>query len=127
MNPFAMAPFQLLPVREEDAPRLVEIYFDAFQNPHSLAAWPRTQSVREWWEDMIRNELKDEHAHWLKAVCAYEIVAFVKWLQPMPGVEPDIELPEWPADADTDLCNDTFGAWARSHRVIMRDRGHWCE
>lgn len=120
-------PFSILPIQIEDVPTLVQIYFDSFQNPHSLAAWPRVQSVRTWWEDMIRDELNDKDAHWRKVVDGDEIISFVKWVQPKPGVEPDIDLPQWPENADHDLCNHTFGSWARSHRELMGDRGHWCK
>lgn len=121
--------FDLTPLEEEDATRCVSIYFAAFQNPHSLACWPRTPSVRAWWEDMIRTELEDAGSHWLKAVSKEtgEIAGFAKWQEPKPGVEPSVDLPQWPEGADHKLCNETFGEWARTHRQLMGDRGHWCE
>lgn len=78
---------------------------------------------------MIRSELDEPGAHWLKAVSneTGAIVGFVKWQEPKPGVEPDTNLPEWPEEADQKLCNETFGAWARAHRDLMGNEGHWCK
>lgn len=77
---------------------------------------------------MIYDELKEPGAHWLKAVSTStaEIAAFVKWQEPKPGIEPDVDLPTWPEGADRELCNETFGDWARAHRELMGKRGHWC-
>ena len=77
---------------------------------------------------MIDDELKEPGAHWLKAVSTNtgEIAAFVKWQEPKPGVEPEVDLPTWPEGADEELCNETFGAWAKAHRELMGKRGHWC-
>jgi hypothetical protein len=77
---------------------------------------------------MFYDELKDPKSHWLKAVSTKtgDLAGFCKWVEPKLGVLPDIELPEWPKDADQALCNETFGAWAVSHRKLMSDRGHWC-
>lgn len=121
--------FALQPLEAIDIPRCVDIYFAAFQNSHSLACWPRTPDVRAWWEQMIHDELHEAGAHWLKAVhqASGEIAGYVKWQEPKPGVQPATDLPEWPAEADVDLCNETFGAWARAHRDLMGRRGHWCE
>ena len=120
--------FNLERLEHEDAERCVTIYFAAFQNPHSLACWPRIPSVRAWWEKMIHDELDESGAHWLKAVSSQtgEIAGFCKWQEPKPGVTPDVSLPEWPEGADQELCRETFGAWARMHRNLMGGRGHWC-
>ena len=120
--------FELKPLEHADASRCIEIYFLAFQNPHSLACWPRIPSVRAWWEKMIHDELDEPGAHWLKAVSSQtgEIAGFCKWQEPKPGVTPDVSLPEWPEGADQELCRETFGAWARMHRNLMGGRGHWC-
>ena len=77
---------------------------------------------------MINNELEEEGSYWFKAVSTgtNDIAGFVKWQAPKPGVEPDVDLPTWPAEADQGLCNETFGAWARMHRELMGTRGHWC-
>ncbi|GIZ48000.1 hypothetical protein CKM354_001107500 [Cercospora kikuchii] len=117
----------LQPLQECDVQTCVTIYFSAFQNPHSLACWPRVPSIRAWWENMIRSELHGPGAHWLKAVpnATGAIVGFVKWQEPKPGVEPDTNLPEWPEEADQELCDETFGAWARAHRDLMGNEGHW--
>lgn len=126
--PLPMA-FALLPLQESDIPRCVTIYFAAFQNPHSLGCWPRTPSVRAWWEDLINDELHAPGARWLKAVSVESgsIAGFIKWQESKPGVVPDADLPEWPQGADSSLCNETFGAWARAHRDLMGSRGHWCK
>ena len=121
--------FELQPLKKEDAPRCASIYFDAFQNPHSLGCWPRTPSIRQFWENMICDELEESGSHWLKAVSTStgEIAGFAKWQQPKPGVAPEVDLPTWPDDADKALCDETFGAWARAHRDLMGTRGHWCK
>ena len=77
---------------------------------------------------MIYDELNEPGAHWLKAVSKTtgELAGYVKWQEPKPGKEPEVELPEWPKEADQDLCNETFGAWARMHRELLGSRGHWC-
>ncbi|KAK6440041.1 hypothetical protein LTR95_003740 [Oleoguttula sp. CCFEE 5521] len=131
--------FELLPLTAADAPRCVDIYFAAFQNPHSLACWPRVPSIRAFWEQMILDELAELGAHWLKAVragndlpdsnasspAAEQIAGFCKWVAPKPGKVPDTTLPQWPADADGRLCDETFGAWAKAHKDLMSGRGHW--
>lgn len=78
---------------------------------------------------MINDELHAPGARWLKAVSVESgaIAGFVKWQEPKPGVEPDVDLPEWPQGADASLCHGTFGAWARAHRDLMGSRGHWCK
>ncbi|KAK4542280.1 hypothetical protein LTR36_006933 [Oleoguttula mirabilis] len=121
--------FTLQPLQHEDAERCVTIYFAAFQNPHSLGCWPRSPSVRAWWEKMIHDELDEPGAHWLKAVSKEtgELAGFVKWQEPKPGVEPAEDLPQWPEGADEKLCDETFGTWARMHRELLRSRGHWCK
>lgn len=120
--------FEIQPLKKEDAARCVSIYFDAFQNPHSLGCWPRTTRIGKWWENMILEEIEEAGSHWLKAVSTTtgDIAAFIKWKEPKPGIQPEIELPTWPEGADEKLCNETFGAWARAHRDLMGKRGHWC-
>lgn len=134
--------FHLLPLTPADISRCVDIYFAAFQNPHSLACWPRGKpTVRAWWEHMFAAELAEPGAHWLKAVTDdsdtdYDsekagtkngtIAGFAKWVAPNPGRVPDTTLPAWPAGADAALCEETFGAWARAHAEILGARGHWC-
>ncbi|KAF2207131.1 hypothetical protein CERZMDRAFT_102629 [Cercospora zeae-maydis SCOH1-5] len=119
--------FTLQPLQEPDIPHCITIYFLAFQNPHSLACWPRTPGIRTWWEDMIKSELHEPGAHWLKAVSSETgaIAGFVKWQEPNPGVEPDTDLPEWPEEADRELCDETFGTWARARKDLMGREGHW--
>ena len=126
--------FQIRSLQVEDVPQCVQIYFDAFQNPQSLACWPRTPGVRKFWEAMLRSEMGDPSAHFLKVVTrrkedegGEEIVAFAKWVAPKPGSAVDTSLPRWPEDADGGLCDRTFGDWARRHADLMGTRGHWCE
>ena len=121
--------FTLRPLLLPDIPRCITIYFAAFQNPHSLACWPRVPGIRLWWERMISTELSEPGAHFLVAECVSTglIAGWTKWQAPKPGVAPDTTLPIWPAEADVRLCNETFGQWARTHRDIMGTRGHWCE
>ena len=126
--------FRVRPLQAADVSKCVQIYFDAFQNPHSLACWPRTPGVRKFWEGMLCEELDDPGAHFLKVTTnrhdgneSEEIVAFAKWVAPRPGSAVDTGLPRWPQEADSKLCDLTFGDWARRHAELMGTRGHWCE
>lgn len=123
-------PFRLLPLQEQDAPRCVDIYFAAFgRNAHLVATWPRTQNVHEFWQQMIRDELREPGAHWLKAVPTEDenaIAGFAKWVEPKHGVEPSTHLPTWPAEADHKLADETFGGWAKTRKALMGSKGHWC-
>ena len=78
---------------------------------------------------MFYSELNEFGSHWLKAMSTEtgEIVGFVKWQEPKHGVEPDVDMPTWPEGADQELCNETFGNWARMRRELMGKRGHWCK
>lgn len=78
---------------------------------------------------MIYEELNEPGSHWFKAVATDtgEIGGFVKWQEPKPGVSPSQALGPWPEEADQQLCNETFGAWARMHRDLLGARGHWCK
>jgi len=122
-----MSKFTLVTLQPSDVPVCVSIYFASFQNAHSLACWPRIPSVRKWWENMFLDELSEPFSHWRKAVSneTGEIAGFMKWQEPKPGQEPDENLPEWPEGADKSLCDETFGAWAKGHKRIMGNRGHW--
>lgn len=52
----------------------------------------------------------------------------MKWQEPRwDGFEIETELPEWPAEADRRVCDETFGEWGRRRRELMGGRGHWCE
>lgn len=118
--------FTLVPLTAEDASACATIYFSSFQNAHSLACWPRTPSIRSFWQNMITSELDEPAAHWLKAVDANdEIAGFCKWVAPKPGQTPDTDLPQWPEGADARLCDETFGAWAKAHVELLGSRGHW--
>jgi hypothetical protein len=139
---------RLLTAVPEDVPELVQIYFGAFQNPHSLQAFPRIRSVREWWEDMLSTEIQDEGACFWKIVedeldegegkegkgeGKGKIVAYAKWNRPKQGIEGNEEdegsgLPEsWPEGGDKRVCDEFFGQLARRHHEIMGRRPHWCE
>jgi hypothetical protein len=75
---------------------------------------------------MIRDELTEEGAHWLKAISneTKEIAGYCKWRYFAPGKESDTSSPEWPEGADKKLCNETFGAWAKVHPELMDGREH---
>ena len=121
-------PFAIQPLLATDVPACVQLYFDSFQNSHSLVCWPRVPAIRAFWGAMFYDEMKDPKSHFLKVVDvdSDEMAAFCKWVSPKPGVFPDLSLPEWPKESDVNLCNETFGAWAAQHRELMQDRGHWC-
>lgn len=127
-------PLHLQPLQPSDIPSCVQIYFLSFQNPHSLACWPRVPSVRKWWEEMFSREMASETgSHWFKTVDvasdgSEQVVGFVKWQEPRwDGIEVETGLPEWPAEADRGVCDETFGEWGRRRRELMGGRGHWCE
>jgi len=121
-------PFTTQRLLVEDVPECVQMYFDSFQNSHSLACWPRVPAIRAFWEAMFIDEMEEATSHFIKAVDSEtgELAAFCKWVEPQPGVFPDTSLPEWPKESNVDLCNETFGMWAKQHRHLMQDRGHWC-
>jgi hypothetical protein len=121
-------PFEIHPLIATDVPACVQMYFDSFQNSHSLVCWPRVPAIRAFWENMFYDEMEDPKSHFLKAVDvdSGDMAAFSKWVEPKPGVFPDLSLPEWPQESDVSLCDETFGAWAAQHRELMQDRGHWC-
>jgi hypothetical protein len=124
----AVMPFTVQRLLAEDVPACVQMYFDSFQNSHSLACWPRVPAIRAFWEAMFIDEMEETASHFIKAVDSEtgELAAFCKWVEPKPGVFPDTSLPEWPKESNVDLCNETFGMWAKQHRELMQDRGHWC-
>jgi hypothetical protein len=119
-------PFSIGTLLATGVPACVQIYFDSFQNSHSLARWPRVHTIRAFWEAMFLDEVDGPQSHSIKAVDleSEEPAAFCKWVEPKPGVFPDLNLPTWPEEADVRLCNDTFGTWAVKHRDLMQDRGH---
>lgn len=80
---------------------------------------------------MFTREMASETgSHWFKAVDLSPadgepvVVGFVKWQEPRgDGVEPETELPEWPAEADGRVCEETFGEWGRRRRELMGGGG----
>ncbi|KAK0264935.1 hypothetical protein LTR57_000162 [Friedmanniomyces endolithicus] len=122
-------PFTLHPLLPPDIPRSTDIYFAAFQNPHSLACWPRNvPAVRTWWGTMILTELHEPGSQWLKAVSdddTGEVAGFCKWRRFGEGEEVGTGLPEWPEGADARLCAETFGGWVGRHPGLMGGRAHW--
>lgn len=84
---------------------------------------------------MFTREMASEPgSHWFKTVDPTPedgepvVVGFVKWQEPRSeGMELETELPEWPAEADGRVCEETFGEWGRRRRELMGGRGHWCE
>ncbi|KAK3679922.1 hypothetical protein LTR78_000299 [Recurvomyces mirabilis] len=114
--------FELKPLEISDAPTCVAIYFAAFQNAHSLGCWPRdVLAVREWWENMIRDELHEPGSQWLKAVAneSGDIAGYCKWRKYEAGHEADTSLPQWPEGSDKRLADETFGDWANKHPQLM--------
>ncbi|GAB7351135.1 hypothetical protein MBLNU459_g1592t1 [Dothideomycetes sp. NU459] len=132
-----------------EAPILASLYFSAFQNPHSLACWPRdSPSVQAWWSAMLAREMRDDAGtFFLKIVdCSLsssssfsaaadgdpagatgqseEIVAWAVWSGPGAAAGEQGAL-EWPEGADVGLCEQTFGAWERERARIMGEREHW--
>ncbi|KAL9086093.1 MAG: hypothetical protein Q9165_007305 [Trypethelium subeluteriae] len=139
--------FALLPVEPSDAPELVDVYFAAFQNAHSLFAWPRIPNIRKWWEDMLAHECQDSHSHMLKIVelsstkpnvtagtsaanntdnDGSKIVAFGKWNHPRPTIEIDRNLPEWPEGSAKEVNQTKFGTLIERRIEIMGPmENHW--
>jgi hypothetical protein len=61
-------PFSIDRLLATDIPACVQIYFDSFQNSHSLACWPRVHTIRAFWEAMFLDEMDDPKSHFIKAV-----------------------------------------------------------
>lgn len=121
---------KILPCTPADVPTIVSIYFSAFQNPVALAAFPDVPSVRQWWTDMLNEEITDPNAVFVKVLDTEndEVIAWGQWNKPADGDEEDEEdnLPRWPEGGDKELCEEFFGGLAAKHETAVKGR-HWCE
>ncbi|KAI9813318.1 MAG: hypothetical protein M1827_004260 [Pycnora praestabilis] len=132
-------PLQLQPATTADISSLTEIYFQSFRNPLSLAAFPRTEGIRTWWNTKnVPVDLADPASRILKVtepeVSGDKIIAFAKWVVPRvnkgkegtrKGSHLEENLPEWPADADQEFCDSLFGAMLKKRHQIMGDRPYY--
>ena len=121
----------LTPAQLSDVPALINVYMRAFTQPISLATFPRVPSVHSWWEARIAKAFEIEPgARFIMVTNAEdEIIAFAKWVVPVPGGESDVAeaLPEWPEGSDRKLCDAFYGGLARERKRIMGNRSHYCE
>jgi len=61
-------PLALLHAQPDDVPTLLSIYFESFQNPFAHVGFPDIPTVRQWWHNMLTDEINDPNALWLKIV-----------------------------------------------------------
>lgn len=110
-----------------DAHDLVEIYLSAFTiDAISLLCFPRNnQSVKDFWYNMIVEEMADPNAHFLAITTpsSPSPIAFAKWNSPATPMSTD--LPTWPQGSDVELANHFFGQLVTRHKDIMTGRPHW--
>jgi hypothetical protein len=128
----------LTEVTEEDLPTLTEIYMSSFTDLISLAMFPHTATLREWWTAMNSKEIGDPGAQYLKVIDTDEggatVVAYAKWNLPdrrtieerQADNDDDEQLPEWPADANKELANYFFGQLMERKKRLMGERPHYC-
>ena len=120
----------LYPAVLADTTIFTDVYFTSFQDLISLNCFPRTPSVRKWFDDMNAEAfLKDTSARFIKVLQGKKIVAFAKWIVPIKfgkgGDDPDV-MPSWPEDANAELCEEFFGELAKMRRQLMGYRPHYC-
>ena len=115
-----------------DMPVLTDIYMVSFKDKIANTCFPRTTGVRAWWEaNNVEAFTTEPSTHFIKVTDGDEIIAYAKWIVPLPngetgGDDPDA-MPLWPEDADSSLCESFFGALARERQRIMGTRPHYCK
>lgn len=113
-----------------DAAQIVDIYLSAFkEDAISLLCFPRNEAVRDWWLNMIAEELSDPHAHFIVITSSDAstdgdtVVAFAQWNGPLKPMFS--ELPTWPEGSDVELANSFFGNLFSTHKRLMEGKKHW--
>jgi len=153
---FPTRSLHLLPATPADIPTFTLIYLSAFTDTLSLTAFPRSSPhIPTWWTETNLSDFHSQpSARYLKTVEGEgaegdstaangngilgmgngKIIAYAKWNVPtvvgsetLNGGDSADAMPVWPEDADTDLCNDVFPAFARERERIMGGRPHYCE
>ncbi|EIN03976.1 acyl-CoA N-acyltransferase [Punctularia strigosozonata HHB-11173 SS5] len=125
--------FILSPAEPADVPELTSIYLASFVDPFSLTLFPRTPGVRAWWEQDLAQGFADPNVRMLKVVddASGRIAAFAKWVLPPPQGEEENEeekgeaLPEWPEDADGQLCQSFFAGLLEAKKRLMGPRPYF--
>lgn len=132
-------PLTLSPATAADLPALTDVYMLAFQDPITIACFPRTPNVRRWWDSHNTEAFMGNPAtRFIKVQDGDRIVAYAKWNVPVRADElaaasrssssssdPRV-LPSWPDDADKALCDRFFGGLLEKRKEVMRDRPHYC-
>jgi hypothetical protein len=104
----------------EDVPKLTRLWYNAFSIPAMLAIWPDTPGVRQWWDEVIRDEMLNKpQEKYLKVVdiSTGRIAAYAKWsLQTAEDRGP--RFPAWHPDMDP-CGNDEFVRNLESSRARL--------
>ncbi|KAF3767143.1 acyl-CoA N-acyltransferase [Cryphonectria parasitica EP155] len=134
---------KLRPGRPSDVPALADIFLDAFSgNPIGQNFFPRdTPSARSFWTNTLTEEIHDPKVNFLVVTATKDhaspssadqdeqpIIAFAKWVRPLPPGTPQAPWPaddEWPADGDPPRAAVFFRKLAGMHEEIMGARAHW--
>lgn len=132
-------PLTLSQATAADIPALTDIYMLAFQDPITVACFPRTPNVRRWWDSRNTEAfMGDPATRFIKVNDGDRIVAYAKWNVPVRADEPGAAsrssssssnpdaLPLWPDDANKALCDRFFSELRDKRKEVMRDRPHYC-
>ncbi|KAI4128074.1 MAG: hypothetical protein LQ347_004332 [Umbilicaria vellea] len=131
-------PLTLSQATAADIPALTDIYMLAFQDPITVACFPRTPNVRRWWDSRNTEAfMGDPATRFIKVNDGDRIVAYAKWNVPVRADEPGAAsrssssssnpdaLPLWPDDANKALCDRFFSELRDKRKEVMRDRPHY--
>ncbi|MCJ1303631.1 hypothetical protein MMC08_006441 [Hypocenomyce scalaris] len=131
-------PLTVSPATAADIPALSDIYMLAFQDPIMLACFPRTPSIRRWWDSHNTEAfMGDPSARFIKVSDGDKIIAYAKWIVPAgPDERPTASrsssnssdpnaLPAWPDDASKGLCDSFFGELVKKRKEVMGERPHY--
>ncbi|RMJ25580.1 hypothetical protein PHISP_03549 [Aspergillus sp. HF37] len=109
-------PFEILPATKDDAPAFADIFLSAFSDDFNRKLFPPSQNVREWWTGKFTADFDKPQSNdvLLKAVDKTDagqevIAAFAIWNLPPPDPgavnQCHEEMPQWPDEANKELCN----------------------
>ena len=121
------------PAIPTDVPALTTIYFASFQDLISLTCFPRTASMRLWWEANFLSDIQDPNSQVLKVTTnGDEIIAFGKWAlvdDTTDGKEEEKEEEEkaiiWPEDGDGAFREEFFRILDSRRKAHMRGKRYY--
>jgi GNAT superfamily N-acetyltransferase len=130
-------PFEILPATKDDAPAFADIFLSAFSDDFNRRLFPPSQNVREWWIGKFTADFDKPQSNdvLLKAVDRTEsgldtIAAFAIWNLPPPDPgavnQCHEETPQWPDEADKELCNWFFSKMTGQRVRFVDGRRHYC-